>query len=193
MKIKLVYSMMLALAVALASTGCKHKPERVTPIGEPQGAQVGGNGPGNTIPYDPNAGGPGTTIAEKEFNIDNFTPDRDALASDTIHFSYDSAVIKDSEKTKIQAVAAALQSNHGVQLQIEGHCDERGTEEYNRALGERRAEAAREALVAAGVDANRIHTISFGKDKPVETGHDEASWSKNRRDEFILLHPKMGM
>ena len=192
MKIKLVYSTMLALAVALASTGCKHKPERVTPIGEPPGAQVGGNGPGNTIPYD-SGQGQGTTIAEKPFNPDNFTQDRDALAANTIYFSYDSPVIKDSEKAKIQAVAAALQSNHGVQLQIEGNCDERGTEEYNRALGERRAEAAREALVAAGVDANRIHTISFGKDKPVETGHDEASWSKNRRDEFILLHPKMGM
>ena len=78
-------------------------------------------------------------------------------------------------------------------LLIEGNCDERGTEEYNRSLGERRALAAREALAKLGVDPMRIETRSFGKDKPVDPGHDESAWAKNRRDDFVLLHPKAGM
>lgn len=73
---------------------------------------------------------------------------------------------------------------------MDGHCDERGTEEYNRSLGERRAQGIREFLAREGVDASRVRTISFGEDKPVETGHNEAAWSKNRRGEFILLTPR---
>jgi peptidoglycan-associated lipoprotein len=70
---------------------------------------------------------------------------------------------------------------------VEGHCDERGTAEYNRALGERRAGAAREELVRMGVEAERITTISYGKDRPADPGHDEASWAKNRRCEFSAI------
>jgi peptidoglycan-associated lipoprotein len=84
-----------------------------------------------------------------------------------------------------------LAANANDKLLIEGNCDERGTEEYNRALGERRALAAREALAKAGVSPDRIRTISYGKDKPANPGHDEAAWKANRRDDFILLHPKM--
>jgi peptidoglycan-associated lipoprotein len=89
-------------------------------------------------------------------------------------------------------VAQALAADPNTKLLVEGNCDERGTEEYNRALGERRALAAREALAKLGVDPKRIRTESFGKDKPADTGHDEAAWQKNRRDDFVLLHPKPG-
>jgi peptidoglycan-associated lipoprotein len=116
-----------------------------------------------------------------------------ALAANTIHFAFDSAAIKDSESANISAVASALSANAGDKLLIEGNCDERGTEEYNRALGERRALAAREALAKAGVSPDRIRTISYGKDKPVDPGHDESAWKANRRDDFILLHPKTGV
>jgi peptidoglycan-associated lipoprotein len=75
-------------------------------------------------------------------------------------------------------------------LLIEGHCDERGTEEYNRSLGERRALALRDALGKLGVSGDRIRTLSFGEDKPADAGHNEAAWTKNRRGEFILLVPK---
>jgi peptidoglycan-associated lipoprotein len=74
-------------------------------------------------------------------------------------------------------------------VEVDGHCDERGTEEYNRALGERRALALREELISLGVDPNRIDTVSYGKDRPAETGHDEAAWRKNRRGEFLLETP----
>jgi peptidoglycan-associated lipoprotein len=109
-----------------------------------------------------------------------------------VHFKFDSAVVQDKEQANIASVGQAL-SDVNLKLLIEGHCDERGTEEYNRALGERRALAAREALAKAGVSPDRIRTISYGKDKPADPGHDEAAWGKNRRDDFILLHPKTGV
>ena len=95
--------------------------------------------------------------------------------------------------TWLASLLSALAAAPGNALLIEGHCDERGTEEYNRALGERRADGLREALVKQGVSADRIATRSFGKDKPVDPGHNEAAFSKNRRGEFILLHPKTGV
>ena len=116
-----------------------------------------------------------------------------ALAAYTIHFAFDSAAIKKSEKANLAAVASALKGNVSDKLLIEGNCDERGTDEYNRALGERRALAAREALAKLGVSPDRIRTLSNGKDKPVDPSHDEAAWSKNRNDTFILLHPKAGL
>ena len=74
-------------------------------------------------------------------------------------------------------------------MKIEGHCDERGTEEYNRALGERRALALREELARLGIDPGRVDTISYGKDRPVDTGRDESAHRKNRRGEFVVLTP----
>ena len=110
--------------------------------------------------------------------FDNMIQDRAALAAYTIHFAFDSAVIRSSEQANLQSVASGLSSDPSTKLLIEGNCDERGTEEYNRSLGERRALAAREALAKLGVDPMRVRTISYGKDKPVDPGHDEAAWSQ---------------
>lgn len=184
----------LALAVAMASTGCKHQIP-ITHLDNGNGAGIVGPGPGNTL--DQNGGmvqGSGTSgqIAENGIDLSNWNQDPNALAAYTIHFAYDSAVIRSSDQANLQSVAQALNADSSAHLLIAGNCDERGTEEYNRALGERRADAAREALVALGVDASRLHTISYGKDKPVDPGHDESAWSKNRRDDFIVLHRKTG-
>ena len=115
--------------------------------------------------------------------------DRDAFKANTIHFAYDSAVIRKSENANIQAVAQALNADSGTKLEIEGNCDERGTEEYNRALGERRALAAREHLVSLGIAPDRVDTLTKGEDNPADPGHNEEAWKKNRRDEFIVLTP----
>jgi peptidoglycan-associated lipoprotein len=199
MKIKLVNSTALALAVVLAATGCKHKPVGVTPIPNNNPPPISNPGPAETYNSQPppqfTGGGVGSTpIAEggEGWDVSNYTQDHDALAADTIHFAYDSAVIRDDEKGSLQSVAAALQADPSTKLMIEGNCDERGTEEYNRSLGERRALAAREALAGLGIDPMRIRTISYGKDKPADPGHDEAAWAKNRRDDFVLLKPKTG-
>lgn len=114
--------------------------------------------------------------------------DRSALAAETIYFDFDKSSIKPGERSKLDAVGSFMKNNQGVTLKVEGHCDERGTEEYNRALGERRAIAARDYLVQSqGVDSSRITTVSFGEDKPAEVGQDEAAYAKNRRAEFVIL------
>src|SRR2546430_17203524 len=99
-------------------------------------------------------------------------------------FFPDRTVFRSSEKAKLEAIATQLKSNPAAAVRIEGHCDERGTEEYNRSLGERRAQALREELAHLGIDPNRVGTISYGEDKPVAGGHDESAWKKNRRGEF---------
>jgi peptidoglycan-associated lipoprotein len=193
---KLTSLLVLALALTFAAAGCKHKPVGVTPLPGLQAARVGnGNeGPRPLPPGEPmkpdegvkTGGGP----MDESWRPEDMNQDRAALAAQTVHFDYDSAVVKSGEKPKVEAVAAALKSDAPAKLLIEGHCDERGTEEYNRALGERRALVLREALAKLGVDPNHIRTISYGKDRPVDPGHAEAAWSKNRRGEFVLLHPK---
>ena len=127
--------------------------------------------------------------AANPLSFEGMIEDTNALASYTAHFKYDSAAVQKTEKSNLAAVAAALSADSSTKLLIEGNCDERGTDEYNRALGERRALALREALAKIGVDPSRVRTISYGKDKPADPGHDEAAWAKNRRGDFILLHP----
>lgn len=109
--------------------------------------------------------------------------------SDTVFFDFDKSNVRPSEIPKLQRVANAMKNYQGKALRVEGHCDERGTEEYNRALGERRALSIREHLVRLGVDATRIDTISYGEDRPAVPGHDESAFTQNRRGEFILLNP----
>ena len=111
--------------------------------------------------------------------------DRSTFAAQTVYFDYDSAKIKPSEFHKLEGVANGLKGN-SKSLIVEGHTDERGTAEYNRALGERRAQAAREELIHLGIASSRITTISYGKDRPVEPSHDDTAWSRNRRAEFVI-------
>ena len=108
-------------------------------------------------------------------DINGMVADRTALAAYTVHFAYDSAAVKKSEKANVQAVADELKRDPSTKLQIEGNCDERGTEEYNRSLGERRALAVRQALVKLGIDSSRVFTLSYGKDKPVDPGQQRGS------------------
>jgi peptidoglycan-associated lipoprotein len=117
--------------------------------------------------------------------------DRSTFADQTVYFEYDRSNVRANEASKLDQVAGAFKAKGAdYDLLIEGHCDERGTEEYNRALGERRALAVRELLIKSGVDANHVFTRSFGKDKPANVGHDETAWSRNRRGEFVLVLPK---
>lgn len=107
---------------------------------------------------------------------------------DTVLFDYDRAQIKETERSKLDAVADYLKNkNTKAGVIIEGHCDERGSAEYNMALGERRALAARAYLVGLGVEGAAMQTRSMGKEKPVNPGHDESAWRVNRRDEFVFF------
>ncbi|MCM2249267.1 MAG: peptidoglycan-associated lipoprotein Pal, partial [Geothrix sp.] len=104
----------------------------------------------------------------------------------TIHFDFDKSDIKEADRALLQGIADFMKAYPAAKVEIEGHCDERGTNEYNLALGNRRAAAALAYLKTLGVDEARFTTISFGKEKPVCTEAKEACWSQNRRGEFKL-------
>ncbi|HEY3355332.1 MAG TPA: peptidoglycan-associated lipoprotein Pal [Polyangia bacterium] len=104
----------------------------------------------------------------------------------TVFFGYNSAVLESAARPVLQQIARALKQNPQSQVRIEGNCDERGTDEYNLALGAHRAESARRYLQALGVSPKRIKTVSYGKERPKDPGHDESAWAKNRRDEVVI-------
>jgi peptidoglycan-associated lipoprotein len=103
-----------------------------------------------------------------------------------IHFDFDQSELRDDSRAALDAKIPVLLANPDVNIRIAGHCDERGSVEYNIALGQRRAAAAKRYLSERGVAANRIETVSFGEGRPVAEGHDEDSWAQNRRDEFEI-------
>jgi peptidoglycan-associated lipoprotein len=122
--------------------------------------------------------------------FDNMDEDHQIFSAYTVYFDFDRSAVPPGERSKIEPVADYLRNNRAHKLSVEGHCDERGTEEYNRSLGERRALALREYLVNLGISADRIRTITYGEDRPADPGHDDSAWSKNRRGEFVLLKPR---
>jgi len=192
--------LVLAALMAATSTGCKTKPKNITPI--PGGnASVAGSGSllGRDSSGTVNGGGDVVTV-DQSGNIglsdldefENMLMDRDALAAQTVYFELDRSEIHPDDLDKVEAVAGILAQDAQNKVLIEGHCDERGTEEYNRALGERRALSVRDALSGLGVSADRVRTMSYGEDRPADPGLNDAAYSRNRRGEFVLLKPKPG-
>lgn len=108
-------------------------------------------------------------------------------ALDKIYFDFDSYGLSDQARSALTNNADYLQKHATANIRIEGNCDERGSAEYNIALGEKRAKAAMKYLAAMGIPEKRLTTISYGKEKPADTAHDEAAWAKNRRDDFTIV------
>jgi peptidoglycan-associated lipoprotein len=104
-----------------------------------------------------------------------------------IHFDFDKYNIRPGDAEILRGNAALLKKYPKVKVQIEGHCDERGTTEYNLALGERRANSTKKYLISVGISSNRISTISYGKERPLDPGHNEEAWAKNRRAHTVVL------
>lgn len=109
------------------------------------------------------------------------------ITEENIYFAFDSFKLSPESRKILQDKAETLKKYSELSIVIEGYCDERGTEEYNLALGERRARAAYEFLILLGVDTERMQIVSYGEEYPVDPGHNEAAWAKNRRDEFRLV------
>jgi peptidoglycan-associated lipoprotein len=103
-----------------------------------------------------------------------------------LFFDYDKSNIRDDQKAVLNENVGWLKANAGAKALVEGHCDERGTAEYNLGLGERRAKAVKDYLIAAGIAADRVSTISYGKERPFVLGHDESAWKWNRRGHFVI-------
>jgi len=110
-----------------------------------------------------------------------------AINSAKIYFDYDRSELNTEAQGTLKGIAGVLQSNPSYSLDVSGHCDERGTIEYNLALGERRARAAKKFLMTLGIAGDRVSTISYGEERPVDAKSSEAAWAKNRRDEFMLI------
>ena len=110
---------------------------------------------------------------------------REARSYDATYFDYDKASIRDDQRPVLTKDADKLKANMDMKVTLEGHCDERGTVEYNLALGQKRADSAKGFLVKAGVAADRLKTVSYGKERPADAGHSEAAWAKNRRVEIV--------
>lgn len=117
--------------------------------------------------------------AEPAADAATFTPE-------TVYFAFDDYTLNGEAQSKLQGLADHLKKSQGALVQVEGHCDERGSIEYNLALGERRAQSVKNYLTQLGVDAGRLSTISYGEEKPAAEGHDESAWAKNRRAEFTV-------
>lgn len=106
---------------------------------------------------------------------------------DVIFFDFDRSDLREDARQTLQSKAEALRQFPDIRIRIEGHADERGTVEYNLALGERRADAARAYLIDLGIDSDRMTTISYGEERPAVEGQNESAWSQNRRDEFVII------
>jgi peptidoglycan-associated lipoprotein len=111
---------------------------------------------------------------------------RDRFINEDIHFEFDKSTLLVDAMEILKQKAGWLSTHEDVNITIEGNCDERGTSEYNLALGERRAESAKAFLIDLGISGNRISTVSYGEERPLDLGHDEAAWSANRRDHFAI-------
>ena len=110
-----------------------------------------------------------------------------ATLEEMVFFDYDDATIKPEAQTNLGAKARILRDNPAIRIRIEGHCDERGSNEYNDALGHRRAEAIMAYFTGSGLDARRFELVSFGEDRPLAAGQSENAWSQNRRGEFRIV------
>lgn len=196
-------STLLTLAVAallLFTIGCRNPAPKVTALPEPSATAGLSRNEQNfdTKPIGAVDGAEGVkaialtdSVLADDAKLIGRDQDRTTFAHQTLYFEYDRHTVRSDEASKIAQVAAEFKTKgHEYDLLIEGHCDERGTEEYNRSLGERRALAIREMLIQSGVDKGHVFTKSLGKDQPANPSHDETAWGKNRRGEFVLVLPR---
>ena len=163
----------LYLMIAVAAAACASHEQRTEPqvtdksTGvNPPSATTGSN---TVTPTNPNAG-----VSGNELHTG-------VLAKRSVYFDFDSNAVKDEYRGLIQAHSRYMNDHRDTHIRIEGNCDERGSREYNLALGQRRAEAVKKTMTVLGVGDGRIETVSYGEEKPVAQGHDEAAWAQNRR------------
>ena len=164
---KICFYVLLVLALGLGLTGCNKKKG---------GLYAGVDGDYVT----------GTPLGERFEGANFFGASVTRGQFAPVYFAYDSFEVSGAEQSKVQQVATAMKAS-SKKVIVAGFTDDRGTEEYNRGLGERRALAVRQALIGAGIPADRVQTVSFGKEMPADSGSGESAWAKNRRAEFGVV------
>jgi peptidoglycan-associated lipoprotein len=177
----LVLLVMIAPLLLLSACGKKRPPvvtttptARATPTPPPE---VTDSGP-DVRPVDE------SQAMGEDFSVSDPSGEGGPLAD--IHFDYDQATLTDAARGTLEKHALWLQNHRVAKVMVEGHCDERGTVEYNLALGNQRAQVTHDYLVSLGVAAERLRTTSYGKERPLDPGHDEAAWARNRRAHFAV-------
>lgn len=176
MKTRTIGIMFLLCCGIAAAAGCAKKEvvKQDQAITQPPVAP-----PKDTTPVQDQQAAKDTTVADENL--------KDVMAFDTIYFDFDSFVLSDAARAMLDKNAQLMLKRTGDKIRLEGNCDERGSDEYNLALGEKRAKAALNYLLTLGVPQERLNVISYGEEKPANQGHDEAAWAKNRRVDFIIL------
>ncbi len=172
---------LIGLVAALLLAACSTTPK------EPGGAPVDERNLTTTPPGAATSGAAGGSVAGTAQGARGTNPLKDpgsVLSKRSVYFDFDSYVIKDDYKALLEAHARYLQANRDARMTIEGNTDERGSREYNIALGQRRADAAKRMMLLSGATEAQIDTVSFGKEKPKNLGHDESAWAENRRDDI---------
>ena len=180
MKKLIVYSLAIVLIFSLA-VACKKKPKEVPPPPPQVQEQPKVEKVEPPVVQEPQ-------LTEEEIflqkSLDQINREKPL---GTVYFDYDRAVIRDDARATLDGNAAWLKRFRTAKILVEGHCDERGTEEYNLALGEKRAKSAMDYLVSLGIPADRLRIISYGKSQPLDMGKDEAAWQRNRRAQFVVI------
>jgi len=181
MKKALICSLAIILVFSFA-VSCKKKPKEVPPPPPPQAQEQ----PQVEKVEEPVVQEP--QLAEEEIflqkSLDQINREKPL---GTIYFDYDRAAIRDDARPTLDTNASWLKKYRTVKILVEGHCDERGTEEYNLALGEKRAKSAQDYLLSLGIGSDRIKIISYGKSQPINPAHDESAWQMNRRAQFLVI------
>ncbi len=184
---------MAVVMVAMVGAACTKKTPPVVRPAPPPASTAEGAGMGST----PAPPAPPPPVRDEPVSVALAPPDPaigsknlDELNRESplapVYFALDSYELSAEARTQLQGSAQVLKTNATWQVTVEGHCDERGTAEYNLSLGERRALAAKAYLVSLGVAADRLRTVSYGKEFPFDPGHDDAAWAKNRRAHFVI-------
>lgn len=171
---RLVYGLVLSVAVlSLLVVGCGKKPKVITEAMPPEA-------PRTEIVSETPAPPP----AQPTSRLDYADLDPSEYGIEDIFFPYDVYALSEAAMTILEKNARIMQEHAAVNYLVEGHCDERGTVEYNMALGEKRAKAVRDYLVSLGVPASRLRVVTYGEERPFANGHDESAWAQNRRAHF---------
>jgi len=164
------------LFIASVLVGCTS-----TPTKEQEGAKIEDRIPTTPPAEKPAEGGVSKPIGTSAVAVDPLRDPANILSKRSVYFDFDSSIVKDEFKPMVAAHAKYMGQNRGKHVRIEGNTDERGSSEYNLALGQRRADAVKQMMQLLGAPASDIETVSFGKEKPKAAGHDESAWSQNRR------------
>jgi len=180
MKKLLIYSLAIVLIFSFA-VACKKKPKEVPPPPPQTQEQPPVERVEAPVVQEPQ-------LTEEELllqkSLDQINREKPL---GTIYFDYDRAVVRDDARATLEGNASWMKKFRTVKVLVEGHCDERGTEEYNLALGEKRAKAAQDYILSLGIGSDRIKIISYGKIQPINPGHDEGAWQMNRRAQFLII------